>query len=334
MVRRYFLGFAVLAGLLASCGRSDKECEFIPYTKEPVEISWLSLSDSLAHITSKAQLVSLLNGHPALRDYFFQRPYYPDDSAFINELYNRFTHPSIDTLLMEVRRVFGNEQALRGSFEQAFGNLKYYYPEARIPAIVTLISGLETDMFVTDSVIYIGLDYYLGPGARYRPNVYNYMLRLYTPETVVPSVMLLTGISEKYNLNNMNDKTALADMIAFGKAYYFARRMLPCVPDSVLLGYTADEMEGSRENEYLIWYRFVEDEVLYSTSHLVKQKYLDPRPKTTEISNRCPGRIGQWVGWQIVKSYMKRHPETTLPELMQMRDADKLFKESGYRPVK
>ncbi len=333
-MKRFALRFTAIAGLLVSCSRTDNECVFIPEIEKPVEVSWLSLSDSIAQITSKTALVSLLSRHPVLRDYFFQRPQYPSDSAFINELFRRFTHPSVDTLLLEVRRVFGNEQELRQSFRQAFSNLKYYYPDTRIPKVITLISGLETDLFVTDSVIYIGLDYYLGPGARYRPNIYNYMLRLYTPETVVPSVMLLTGINEKFNYNNPEDKTALADMIAFGKAYYFAKHMLPCVPDSVLIGYTADELEGSYANEHLIWYRLVEDQVLYATSHLVKQKYLDPRPKTIEVSNRCPGRIGQWVGWQIVKAYKKRHPQTTLPQLMQLRDAERLFKDSGYRPVK
>lgn len=328
-----YLSFAAVAFFI-SCGPPDKECVFIPHVKHLVEVPWLSLSDSLVNLRSKKDLVRLLTRYPVLRDYFFNRHAYPDDSVFINELYNRFTNPYLDTLRLDVKRVFGDENELHRQFIEAFSNLRYYYPEVRIPKIVTLISGLETDLFVTDSVIYIGLDYYLGPGARYRPNVYQYMLRLYSPETIVPAVMLLKGISDEYNLTNPDDKTVLADMIAYGKAYYFAKHMVPCVPDSVLIGYTAEEIKGSSENAHLIWYRLVEDQVLYATSHLVKQKYLDPRPKTIEVGEKCPGRIGQWVGWEIVKSYMKRHPETTLPELMQMKNADQLFKQSGYRPVK
>ncbi|MDW8330435.1 MAG: gliding motility lipoprotein GldB [Cyclobacteriaceae bacterium] len=331
--RNYLVLFAVMA-VLASCGRRDRECVFDPDVNDKVEIPWLSLSDSLVSIASKSDLVHLLTRHPVLRDYFFNRTAYPNDSVFINELYKRFTNPYLDTLRMDVKRVFGDEQKLREQFNEAFGNLRYYYPQVEIPRIVTVVSGLETDLFVTDSVIYIGLDYYLGPGARFRPNVYQYMLRLYSPETVVPAVMLLKGISDEFNFTNPEDKTVLADMIAYGKAYYFAKHMLPCVPDSVLIGYTAEEMEGSRENAHLIWFRLVEDQVLYATSHLVKQKYLDPRPRTIEVGEKCPGRIGQWVGWEIVKSYMERHPQTTLPELMQMKDADVLFKQSGYRPVK
>jgi hypothetical protein len=177
----------------------------------------------------------------------------------------------------------------------------------------------------------VSLDYFIGPGAKYRPNMYEYLLRQYTKDNIVPSVMLLYGMN-RFNYSNPEDQTTLADMVAFGKSYYFAKHMLPCVPDSIFIWYTDEEIKGAKSNHDLIWYRLIEDQVLYSTSHMTKQKFLGERPVTIEVGEKCPGRIGQWVGWEIVKSYMKTHPETTLPELMQMLDADKLFKESKYKP--
>jgi hypothetical protein len=67
---------------------------------------------------------------------------------------------------------------------------------------------------------------------------------------------------------------------------------------------------------------------------MIKQKYLAERPKTIEVGEKCPGRIAQWVGWEIVKSYMNSHDNVSLPELMDYQNADKLFKESTYKPVK
>lgn len=316
------------------CSNDKEVCVFVPVTEKKAEIRFTSLSDSLLRVTSKSELVRMLTRYPVLRDHFFRRSDYPDDSVFINELYRRFTNPHIDTLLMEVRRVFGEEQKLKSEFEQAYTNLLYYYPDARIPDIQTAISGLHTDMVVTDSVIIVGLDFFLGKGAKYRPNMYQYLLRQYTPQNIVPSIMLLNGISNQYNATDPADKTVLADMIAYGKSFYFAKHMLPCVPDSVFIWYSQEEINGARENQDLIWYRLIEDQVLYSTNHLIKQRYLADRPKTIEVGEECPGRIAQWVGWEIVKSYMKANPATTLPELMQFSDADKLFKLSKYKPVK
>lgn len=327
--------FFLAVGLfLSGCSTTEKEeCAFIPDVQSKVDVDFNSLSDSLLSIETKAELVEFLSHYPVLRDYFMRRSQYPNDSVFINTLFQRFTNPHIDTLRMDVQRVFGNEERLRSEFEQAFANLKYYYPEVEIPKIQTVLTGLDNDMYVSDSLIIVGLDYFLGPGARYRPNMYDYLLRQYGKENIVPSVMLITGMT-RFNYSDPQDNTVLADMIAYGKAFYFAKHMSPCVPDSIFIWYTADEISGARENQHLIWYRLIEDQVLYSTNHVVKQRFLGERPVTLEVGEKCPGRIAQWVGWEIVKSYMRAHPKATLQELMQMPDGDKIFKESKYKPVK
>ncbi len=327
---------ALLAGLvvIACTPNAEVNCVFVPDTSSAkVSMTFESLEDSLPAITTKADLVHFMNLHPDTRDIFFNRGAYPSDSVFINRLYNRFTSPYIDTLLQETHRVFGTGVVLREQFQQAYSNLRYYYPDYSPPRIQTLISGLESDMYVTDSVIYVGLDYFLGQGAKFRPNdMYEYMLRRYTKDFIVPSVILLTGVDTRFNNTSPEDKTVLAEMIAYGKAYYFAKRMLPCTADSLLIGYSTEEIEGSLKFENLIWSRLVQDQVLYSSSHLVKQKFLAERPKTIEVGENCPGRIAQWVGWRIVNAYMEAHPDITLPQLMANANAEKIFRESGYKP--
>lgn len=313
---------------------TEKSCVFIPDTQGiSVHLTYEPLEDSLPAIATKPDLVRFMTAHPDTRDLFFNRGAYPDDSAFINRLHARFSNPYLDTLLQETHQVFGDGSFLRDQFTQAYANLQYYYPDYAPPRIQTLISGLETDLFVTDSTIYVGLDYYLGDGARYRPNnMYAYMLRRYTRDFIVPSVMLLTGVDSRFNKTRGDDKTALAEMIAYGKAYYFAKRMMPCVSDTLLMGYSKSEWEGSVAYEHLIWSRLVQDQVLYSTSHLVKQRFIAERPKTIEVGEECPGRIGQWVGWRIVEKFMEEHPEITLPQLMDISDAQRIFRDSGYKP--
>ncbi|HTE30128.1 MAG TPA: hypothetical protein VK666_07125, partial [Chryseolinea sp.] len=219
-------------------------------------------------------------------------------------------------------------------FDEAFTNLKYYYPDFIPPRIQTVISGFDSDLMVTDSLIIVSLDFYLGKGARYRPKYYEYLLRKYDPNDIVPSCLLIYGISDRFNKNELKDNTVLADMVAFGKSFYFAKHMLPCVPDSVFIWYTPDEIKGSRKNEDLIWDRFVESQVLFSTNHKVKQDYLGERPVTIQVGEKCPGRIGQWVGWQIVNKYADSHTDETLPEMMQITEATRIFRESAYKPGK
>lgn len=321
--------------LLWSCNSEKEECVFIPQSADiPINLQFEQLQDVFVNISSKGQLVTLLTEHPVIRDEVFRRSEYPSDSIFVNELYARLTNPHLDTLLGETQRVFGNLDGLKREFEDAFKNVRYYYPDFVPPKIQTVVSGLDTDLFVSDSLIVVSLDFYLGEGAKYRPKMYDYLLRKYDTNDIVPSCLLIYGISNRFNENDLSDQTVLADMIAYGKSFYFAKHMLPCVPDSVLIWYTPEEIKGSRENENLIWARFIESQVLYSTNHKVKQDYLGERPVTIQVGEKCPGRIGQWVGWQIVNKYAEKHPQLTLPQLMQEADAQKLFKESAYKPAR
>src|SRR6185369_15207201 len=109
--------------------------------------------------------------------------------------------------------VFGDLSGLKQQFDEAFSNVKYYYPDFTPPKIQTVVSGLETDMLVTDSLIIVGLDFYLGRGAKYRPKMYEYLLRKYDPNDIVPCAMLIYGIEGRFNKNQPNDKTVLADMV-------------------------------------------------------------------------------------------------------------------------
>jgi hypothetical protein len=320
---------------LAACTDEKEACVFVPETDDiRIDLNVEPLQDRFIDVPSKDALVRLFTQHPVIRDEIFRRAEYPSDSVFIDEVFARMTNPYLDTLLTETNRVFGDLTVLKNAFEEAFLNLKYYYPEFTPPKIQTIVSGLDTDMFVSDSLIVVSLDFYLGEGAKYRPKVYDYLLRKYDPTDIVPSCLLIYGISERFNKTELKDQTVLADMIGYGKAFYFAKHMLPCVPDSVFIWYTPEEIKGSRKNEDLIWKRFIDSQVLYSTSHKVKQDYLGERPVTIQVGEKCPGRIGQWIGWQIVNKYAETHPETSMPKLMESMNAGVLLQQSAYKPSK
>jgi hypothetical protein len=51
-----------------------------------------------------------------------------------------------------------------------------------------------------------------------------------------------------------------------------------------------------------------------------------------EQDNLSPGKVGVWVGWQIVSSYMK-HNNVSLQELLKINELD-LFQKSKYKPRK
>lgn len=296
-----------------------------------IDIKLKRIEQELFSIKDKENLKIFLQENPILSKEFFQIDQYPHDSILINSLFELINDPHIDTLYDETMKVFGNLEEIEDQFLEAFKYIKYYYPDFEAPEIQTIITGFGRDLYVSDSIIIIGLDFYLGEGATYRPlDLPQYILSRYEKEYIVPSCVLL--MSRRFNNQNPKDHTMLADMIYYGKSYYFADRVLPETPDSVLLGYSAEELRDVGKNQQVIWAHFIENELLYEKSHFIKKKYIDERPKTLEIGDKAPGRIGIWLGWQIVNRFMEENEDVSVPQLMEIDDPQRIFTQSKYKP--
>ena len=123
----------------------------------------------------------------------------------------------------------------------------------------------------------------------------------------------------------------LYDIIYQGKILYTASQLLD-VPDSLLMGYTTSEWEWVTENEQGMWLSLMASKDLYSTQIIDKGRYINDGPFTLPFTQESPGRAGVYIGWQIVKSYMKHNKSVGIQQLMQETDAQKILNQSRYNP--
>lgn len=82
----------------------------------------------------------------------------------------------------------------------------------------------------------------------------------------------------------------------------------------------------------VIWGHFIQNELLYNKIRFINEKFCGERPGIPEIGDKCPGRIGRYLGWQIVRNYMQNNPDVTFEELMKEKDAQKIFTKSNFKP--
>lgn len=120
-------------------------------------------------------------------------------------------------------------------------------------------------------------------------------------------------------------------MIYYGKAYHFTKSILPCVSDEFIIGYTSEEIASCYANEEFIWSHFVENDLFFETNPFEIRKYTGEAPSTDEISPDAPGRLGRWIGWNVVDDY-RFNNKFSLEELMMEADAEKIFRQSKYKP--
>ena len=296
----------------------------VPFRLQRLEQLFLALK-------SPTDAQNLFARAPLFARTYLQRRGSVNDAALTRVLVEMATNPEFQKLGDETVAAFPDTAAFRQELGDVFRRARHYFPDFRAPQVATTVSGLlGKDIFVNDSLLVVSLDHFAGPKSSYRPDLPAYMLRRYRPPFVLPTIA--QRMSDKYNKHELMANTMLDAMLHSGKALYFAGQLLPCASDSLLLGYSSKELANVQFNEGKIWGHFLEKNLLYSTTPFLIQKYVAERPNVPEIDRTAPGRIGQWVGLQIVRKYMAEHPDVTLPRLMAEKNAQRLLNDSHYRP--
>ena len=63
-------------------------------------------------------------------------------------------------------------------------------------------------------------------------------------------------------------------------------------------------------------------------------KFINDGNSTNGFPKEAPAKLGCFIGWQIVQSYMDANKSTTLEQLLKNNDAQKILSESKYKPKK
>jgi gliding motility-associated lipoprotein GldB len=238
----------------------------------------------------------------------------------------------------ETDQVFKNLDAQEQDLTQTFKYIKYYYPKVNVPRFVSFISGFAVQTPIGDNYMGIGLDMFLGKDSQfYRAIVESvpiYLSRRFTPEYIVPRVTETFAREELFPEHD-EDRTLLSKMVHNGKILYFMDQVLKEeMPDTIKIGYTAKQLEWCQRYEGDIWTYFVGNKLVYESDYQKIQVYLSEGPFTPGLGekNESAPKLGNWIGWQIVKKYMKENPDVTIQKLMANRDAQEILKKSKYKP--
>lgn len=328
-MRRPLLFLVVFLGLF-SCQSSDTTCALDEERLEGrtnLEIHRLEQEFFAAKSTEEFRF--LLEKYPEIANKVMEQETYPHVDTLAQELLLANQDSAFQALNAAVAKEFADISDIKVELEQAFAYLKSYYPDFKEPKVYTYVSGFGIDLLVEEDILVIGLDYFLPSDHEFQPDLPKYIASRYERKYLVPMIVL--AISSRYNEIDPQDNTLLAEMVYYGKAYHFVKAILPCTSDQYLIGYTPEQIQACWDNEDLIWTHFIENELLFETNPFEIRKYIGEAPSTDAISTDAPGRIGRWIGWNIVEEYAIQQ-DLSLPELMRESDAKKLFKDSGYRP--
>jgi len=268
---------------------------------------------------------------PALKnEYPFLFPVQNPDSVWLNRIKNE----EEKNLFVESQIVFGDFKSEKVILKSLFRHVIQNHSDFKPPRIITLITDLdyENKVIYADSLLFVSLDMYLGRNNEVYNDFPKYLSHNFDKKHLVVDVA--HAISEKY-LNENRSRQFLNTIITEGKKMYMVDRYLPTVSDAQKMGYSNEKFEWVINNESQIWKYFVEKKLLYSTDSDLYARFIGNAPFSKfyiDIDKESPGKIGVWLGWSIVRSYMLNN-NVTLQQLLQTPAAE-IFKKSKYKPKK
>jgi len=194
----------------------------------------------------------------------------------------------------------------------AFKRFHYFFPTYTLPKqLIYFIGPLETyGNVVTKDGLAIGLQLYMGAASSWYYSeqintIYpTYISRHFAPEYIV--VNSVQNILNDYEPLVINGKQLIEQMIEIGKRQYILSQCLPNASDTLLLGYTSNQLKAIEESQGDIWTFVSSQNRLFSVDPSLTTAILTEAPYNDYFGEDIPGNVGKYIGYGIVKSWMKQ----------------------------
>ncbi|MDR0737642.1 MAG: hypothetical protein LBF39_01055 [Prevotellaceae bacterium] len=237
----------------------------------------------------------------------------------------------IEEACRKVEAVFPDENALNEALTWGFKHLLYYFPDMPAPRVYSYVSGFNEAVMLTDSVVGVGLDRFLGDTCALYDQLGfpKYQQRNMHPARI-PVVCLQSWLGSEYLPEGNGEGNFLQQMMYEGKLLYVTRKCFPQAADTLIFGFTKNQLTWCGHNEAGMWEYLLENKLLYVDSQFTIQKFTGDAPFTSAFTPEAPGRAVNWLAYRIVEKYMKRN-KASFSELMKC-DAQIILKEARYNP--
>ncbi len=312
----------ILSTFLFAFGCNNNEFKESEILSIPLELT-IDRFDKKFHLAKAHDIPELKNNYPFL----FPKKF--SDSVWIKR-----QKDTLQLLLLEkIEEKFSSMTPIEENLEHLFKHLKYYFPKTKIPKVIGVINNVDyqSKVIYADSLLILSLDTYLGADHYLYKGIPRYVRQ------EMDIKFMTSHVASKFAANKIlppKDRTLLSQMIYYGKQIYLKEWVLPQSSDAQKMRYTDAQIQWVINNEVYIWQYFVQKQLLYNTDPSLNQRFIESAPFSKfylEIDNESPGRVGVWIGWQIIKSFMERYPDTEISALLNL-PAQTLFSKSNYKP--
>lgn len=260
----------------------------------------------------------------------------PDDDGYISMTKEFTSDPVIRDVYRVTDSLYHDLSDVERELGKALANAYRLCPQMRhVEGFYTMVTGdydnYHYRVFSDCKDLCVAIDQYaLGNLQRYNSfGMPNYLVSTFTREQIVPDCM--RTLANLYTDKPEGERTLLDHMVFEGKIMCFVEKTMPWTDATTLLRYTDAQYDWMRKNEKNVWSWLIQNKMLYSTDQAAFRNLVGDAPHTNAFGAESAPRTTGYIGWQIVRSYLK-HSGVPMQELLADTDSQKILAESGWRP--
>ncbi|MCO5269200.1 MAG: hypothetical protein M9897_09925 [Brumimicrobium sp.] len=297
----------------------------IPIPKNEINITYTNVDQVLSNVG----LEEIKNEIPTFENQLGDLFYYElsqniqqqlNDSSYI-AVYNFYQQEYVKDIEIEKSKLVKTLPQHEEQINNAFHYFKYYFNSTSIPNNIFYINKLFSKINCTDAEISIGLENYISPESSVIKAIPEMELHNWQRQRMdiqyLKRDVLLSWI--QVQLFEEIDGNLAEHLIQAGKILYVLNAVFPKESEAYILRYNEKEYKWAIENEAMTWDYLVREEMLFSNNLQTKMNFLNEGPKTVGLPDSSPDRIGQFIGYRIVKNYMLKNKSLSLQQLLKTK---------------
>lgn len=231
-----------------------------------------------------------------------------EDTAFYNSIRLFLKEPYIARVEQRISEKFKNLNPVQSKITDGFKHLKFHFSKGSIPGnVVFMNSFFASNAFSTEKEIGIGLERYLGKETdvikELPPDKFYEWMKEGLDEKFMARDALCSWIMTHY-VEDVNGNLA-EHLIRWGKIIYLTEAAFPSESDALIIRYSEEDLQWALDHEFDVWTYLVTDKLLFKTDEKMRINLINDGPFTVGLPEKGPDRLGQFLGWRMVKKYME-----------------------------
>ncbi|WP_107038801.1 gliding motility lipoprotein GldB [Brumimicrobium mesophilum] len=317
-----FYAILMTTAILSSCSRSPLD---VTLPEKDFKIEFINVDQKLHNQSLENVKVNVESLKQQLGSLFIyelsQNVRQNIEDTSYQAIYNFYNSDYISDLEDEKKKLFTELPKHQDKISHSFKYLNYHFNDSLVPDHIFYINKLFSQVSCSDNNIAVGLENYISPESEVIKAIPNAQLYQWQRERMnieyLERDVLLNWIQVK--LFKSIDSKLAEHIIQAGKILYVLNAAFPEAEESYILRYNQNQYEWANTNEKSVWNYLVEQQLLFQTDLRIRTNFLNEAPTTVGLSENAPDRIGQFLGYRIVKGYMSKNKALSLQTLLKTK---------------